>query len=437
MKILVIGSGGREHAICWKLKQSPKVTRLFCAPGNPGIQQAAELVPIKAHETEALLRFATKEGIDLTVVGPEQSLAAGIVDLFEQHRLPIFGPSKAAARLETSKIFAKDFMKRHSIPTAEYRTFSFADIESARKYVESAKSPVVVKADGLAAGKGVLICETKGEASLALKTMMEERAFGSAGEHVVIEEYMQGEEASFFVITDGERFAALAPAQDHKRILDGDQGKNTGGMGAYAPAPIVSKTIAERVVKEIVGPTIRGMKSEGIPFTGCLYVGLMITPEGPKVVEYNCRFGDPEAQVVIPLIDGDFAEILLCAAMKKLNPKAVRQHPASAVCVVVSSRGYPDAYELGKQIHGLDAIVAEEGIVVFHAGTKREGDSIVTSGGRVLGVTAIGFDHNLEDTIRCAYAAVGKISFDGAYFRGDIGRKALNPQVIERERSSP
>ena len=430
MKILVIGSGGREHAICWKLKQSSKVSKLYCAPGNPGIRQVAELVPIKAHEIESLLRFAKKERIDLTVVGPEQTLALGIVDLFEQNGLSVFGPSRTAAQLETSKIFAKDFMKRHSIPTAEFRSFGVADMESARSYVESLTGPVVVKADGLAAGKGVIICETRGQAILALKTMMQEKAFGSAGDRVVIEEFMRGEEASFFVITDGERFAVLSPAQDHKRILDGDQGKNTGGMGAYAPAPIVSKTLAERVVKEIVGPTIRGMKSEGTPFVGCLYVGLMITANGPKVVEYNCRFGDPEAQVVIPLIDGDFAEILLAAAKKKLEPKSVRLHPASAVCVVMASRGYPDAYELGKKILGLDKIVAEEGIVVFHAGTKQEGDSIVTSGGRVLGVTAIGYDHDLEETIRCAYGAVGKISFDGAYFRGDIGMKALKSKVL-------
>lgn len=430
MKILVIGSGGREHAICWKLKQSPQVSHLYAAPGNPGIQQVANLVPIRAHEIESLLRFAKKERIDLTVVGPEQSLSLGIVDLFEKNGLAIFGPSKAAAELETSKIFAKDFMKRHSIPTSTYRSFTKSELEEARQYVEDLTGPVVVKADGLAAGKGVIICQTKGEATLALRTMMQDKVFGGAGERAVIEEFMHGEEASFFVITDGERFAALAAAQDHKRILDGDQGKNTGGMGAYAPAPLVDKFLAQQVLNDIVRPTIRGMKSEGIPFTGCLYVGLMITAEGPKVVEYNCRFGDPETQVVIPLIDGDLAEILLSAAQKRLDPAAIRVHPASAVCVVMASRGYPDEYEVGKKIFGLDKILQENGVVVFHAGTKQEGDSIVTSGGRVLGVTAIGFDHDLEDTIRCAYRAVEKISFDGAYFRGDIGKKALKTKAL-------
>jgi phosphoribosylamine--glycine ligase len=425
VNILVIGSGGREHAICWKLRQSAQVSRLFCAPGNAGIEQVAELVPIKAHETESLLKFAKKERIDLTVVGPEQSLALGIVDTFEKHGLTIFGPSKSAAQLETSKVFAKDFMKRHSIPTAQYRSFTQSEEAVATAFIESLTPPLVVKADGLAAGKGVIICATKQEAILALGAMMKEKAFGSAGESVVIEEFLHGEEASLFVISDGERFAPLAPAQDHKRILDGDMGKNTGGMGAYAPAPLVNNAVANRVIREIVTPTLRGMKSEGTPFVGCLYVGLMITAEGPKVVEYNCRFGDPEAQVVIPLIDADLSEILWSAATRKLNPAKVRQHPASAVCVVMASQGYPDSYEVGKKILGLEKIQSEEAIVVFHAGTKKEGDTIVTSGGRVLGVTAVGYDHELEETIRAAYSAVEKITFDGAYFRRDIGKKAL------------
>ncbi len=284
MKILIIGSGAREHAICWKLKQSPQVTQLFCAPGNAGIEQIAESVPIKIHETESLVRFAKKERMDLTIVGPEQSLALGIVDAFENNGLTIFGPSKAAAQLESSKIFAKDFMKRHSIPTSRYRSFGVSDEENARQFIESLPPPIVVKADGLAAGKGVIICPTRLEAMSAFRSMTREKAFGSAGDRVVVEEFMAGEEASFFVITDGERFAPLAPAQDHKRILDGDKGKNTGGMGAYAPAPIINKSMADRIIQEIVGPTIRGMHSEGIPFAGCLYVGLMITPEGPKVV---------------------------------------------------------------------------------------------------------------------------------------------------------
>jgi phosphoribosylamine---glycine ligase len=425
VKILIVGSGAREHAICWKLRQSSQVTQLLCAPGNAGIEQLAESVPIKVHEIESLVRFAKKERVDLTVVGPEQSLALGIVDAFENNGLTIFGPTKAAAQLESSKIFAKDFMKRHSIPTSRYRSFGPSDEDSVRQFVESLTGPLVVKADGLAAGKGVIICPTKQEAMSAFRSMTHDKAFGSAGERVVVEEFMTGEEASFFVITDGERFAPLAPAQDHKRILDGDKGKNTGGMGAYAPAPILNKSLADRVIKEIVIPTIRGMKSEGSPFVGCLYVGLMITAKGPKVVEYNCRFGDPEAQVIIPLMDADLAQVLYSAATRNLNPADVRQHPASAVCVVMASQGYPDEYEVGKKIFGLDKIVPEDGVVVFHAGTQKERDSIVTSGGRVLGVTAIGYDHALEETIRSAYSAVEKITFDGAYFRGDIGKKAL------------
>ena len=425
MNVLVIGSGGREHAICWKLRQSPQVSRLFCAPGNAGIEQVAELVPIKAHETESLLKFARKEHIDLTVVGPEQSLALGIVDQFEEEGFTIFGPSKSAAQLETSKVFAKDFMKRHSIPTAKYRSFSQSQEDAAVAFIESLTPPIVVKADGLAAGKGVIICASKQEAILALQAMMKEKTFGSAGENVVIEEFLQGEEASFFVITDGDRFVPLAPAQDHKRVLDGDKGKNTGGMGAYAPAPLVNGPMANRIIKEVVTPTIRGMNSEGIPFVGCLYVGLMITANGPQVIEYNCRFGDPEAQVVVPLIDGDLAEILHSAAVRNLNPAKVRQHPASAVCVVMASQGYPDSYDVGKRILGLEKVQPEEGIVVFHAGTRKDGESIVTAGGRVLGVTAVGYDHDLEDTIRAAYSAVEKITFDGAYFRRDIGKKAL------------
>ena len=430
MNILVVGSGGREHAICWKLRQSPQVSRLFCAPGNAGIDQIAESVPIKAHEIESLLRFAKKEHIDLTIVGPEQSLALGIVDAFEKNGKTIFGPSKSAAQLETSKVFAKGFMKRHSIPTSRYRSFGQSEENVAREFIESLSAPIVVKADGLAAGKGVIICATKQEAILAVRTMINDKVFGSAGERVVVEEFMHGQEASFFVITDGERFVPLASAQDHKRILDGDKGKNTGGMGAYAPAPLVSKTLADQVIKKIVEPTIRGMQSEGIPFVGCLYVGLMITSEGPKVVEYNCRFGDPEAQVIVPLMDADLAQVLYSAATHNLNPASMRQHPASSVCVVMASQGYPDEYEVGKRILGLEKIIPEEGVVVFHAGTRKQGDSILTAGGRVLGVTAIGYDHALEETIRSAYSAVEKITFDGAYFRGDIGKKAFVAKTL-------
>ncbi len=425
MNILVIGSGGREHALVWKLRQSPTVEALYCAPGNAGIAESAELVSLKPTDLEGLLRFAKQNKIDLTVVGPEQPLVLGIVDLFRNNGLKIFGPSKAAAALEGSKVFAKEFMAKHKIPTARFKSFSKEAQFDAERFIHELATPIVVKADGLAAGKGVLICNTKEIAIEALHDLMVKKTFGSAGEKVVIEEYLVGEEASVFAITDGEKFVTLAPAQDHKRILDNDQGKNTGGMGAYAPAPLVDEKLMRRVVREIITPTLKGMKSEGMPYQGCLYCGLMVTETGPKVIEYNCRFGDPEAQVVIPLIDGDLAQLLVSVAEGKLNADAAKQHPASAVCVVMASRGYPDDYETGKEIRGLDAIKPEEGVVVFHAGTRAEGKKILTSGGRVLGVTAVGYDHDLHDTIQSAYRAVNKIAFDGAYYRSDIGKKGF------------
>lgn len=425
MNVLVIGSGGREHALVWKLRQSPSVQALYCAPGNAGIAQHAELVPLKATDLEGLLRFAGENHIDLTVVGPEQPLVLGIVDEFEKHGFKIFGPSKAAAKLEGSKAFAKEFMAANAIPTARFRTFSAAQQNEAERFINEVATPVVVKADGLAAGKGVVVCETREVALLALQEMMVKKSFGAAGEKIVVEECLVGEEASVFAITDGEKFITLAPAQDHKRILDGDRGKNTGGMGAYAPAPLVTKQTQKRIVDEIIGPTLRGMRSAGAPYQGCLYCGLMITEKGPTVIEYNCRFGDPETQVVIPLIDGDFAQLLMSAAEGGLDVRAVEQHPASAVCVVMASLGYPDEYETGKDIRGLESFKPEEGIVVFHAGTRLDGEKILTSGGRVLGVTAVGYDYDLKGTIDAAYRAVGKITFDGAYYRSDIGQKAL------------
>ena len=425
MNVLVIGSGGREHALVWKLRQSRHVEALSCAPGNAGIGRYADLVPMKATDLEGLARFAKENRIDLTVVGPEQPLVLGIVDLFESQGMRIFGPTKAAARLEGSKVFAKDFMATHSIPTARFKSFHSAERLEAERFIDDLAPPIVVKADGLAAGKGVLICETMESAIVALDEVMVKKSFGSAGDKVLIEEFLVGEEASVFAITDGERFITLAPAQDHKRILDGDLGKNTGGMGAYAPAPVVTDAILRRVVDEIVLPTLKGMEVAGTPYRGCLYCGLMITETGPKVIEYNCRLGDPEAQVVIPLIDGDLAEMLLAVATGTLDQHVARQHAASAVCVVMASRGYPDDYETGMSIQGLDSVSLEEGIVVFHAGTRRDGEQILTSGGRVLGVTAIGYDHDLQGTIRNAYRAIQRIAFDGAYYRSDIGGKAL------------
>jgi phosphoribosylamine--glycine ligase len=425
MNVLVVGSGGREHAIVWKLHQSPSVEKLYCAPGNGGIATQAELVPIRADDLEGLLRFARNKRIDLTVVGPEQPLVAGIVDLFEAERLTIFGPTKSAARLEGSKVFAKEFMRRHGIPTARYRSFAAGGRDEAARFIAELSPPMVVKADGLAAGKGVLICTSREEANGAVDTILQDRVFGEAGNQVVIEEYLEGEEVSLLALTDGTAYASLAPAQDHKRILDSDQGKNTGGMGAYAPAPVLSPAIQTLVEQEVVRPLLDGMRDEGMPYRGCLYVGLMMTKDGPRVLEFNCRFGDPEAQVVIPLIDGDFARILHSVALGRLEKEAVRLHPATAVCVVMASGGYPDHYETGKAIFGLDAVDPDQGEVVFHAGTRSEGGQLVTSGGRVLGVTAIGYATDLAGTIGAAYRIVHRIAFDGAYYRSDIGKKAL------------
>jgi len=425
MNILVIGSGGREHALIWKLRQSPQVRSLYCAPGNAGIALHAELVSLKPTDIQGLMRFVKQNKIDLTIVGPEQPLVDGIVDEFDRNGLKIFGPSGAAARLEGSKAFAKDFMAKHGVPTAAYRSFGASELPQAEEFIRTLPTPVVVKADGLAAGKGVMICETHQAAVIALRDMMLNKAFGVAGEKVVVEEYLVGEEASVFALTDGERYVILASAQDHKRILDNDQGKNTGGMGAYAPAPVVTAEVLQRVKDEIIEPVLKGMKSSGTPYRGCLYCGVMISNGRPKVVEFNCRFGDPETQVVVPLIEGDLAEILMSVAAGNLDPQSVKQHLASSVCVVMASRGYPDDYQTGKPIYGLDTIKPDEGVVVFHAGTRSDGQNIVTSGGRVLGVTAIGYEHELKSTIDAAYRGVASITFDGAYYRSDIGLKAL------------
>ncbi|MFH0989071.1 MAG: phosphoribosylamine--glycine ligase [bacterium] len=425
MNVFVLGSGGREHVIAWKLRQSPLVQRLFVAPGNAGIGQIAQLVPLTLNDHAGILRFVQENAIDLTIVGPEQPLVQGIVDLFESHHLKIFGPSKAAAALEGSKVFAKEFMAMFHIPTARFAIFTNNQRSDAEAYIRSHQVPCVVKADGLAAGKGVLICSTQDEACVAIEDLMVRKIFGTAGERVVIEEYMAGEEASVFAITDGVRFTTLAAAQDHKRIFDNDMGKNTGGMGAYAPAPIVTPELMKRIEEEVIAPTLKGMQELGTPYKGCLYCGLMITDGSPKVVEYNCRFGDPEAQVVIPLIDADFAQLLLSAAEGRLNGQPVPLHDASAVCVVMASRGYPDDYETGKEIIGLESAKPEEGVAIFHSGTRSAGERVETSGGRVLGVTAIGYAADLPQTIETAYRVVGKVTFDGAYYRSDIGKKAL------------
>ncbi len=425
MNVLVIGSGGREHALVWKLKQSAKVTKIYCAPGNAGIGGLADLVPIPSDDIDGLYQFAKKNKIDLTVVGPEIPLVKGIVDLFEKNGFKIFGPSKYAAQLEGSKVFAKNFLRKYRIPTASYVTFDRTQYEEAQSHIMNHAFPLVIKADGLAAGKGAVVCRSMGEALNTLQELFKKNIFGDAGRNIVVEDFMEGQEASIFVLTDGSDYRILQPAQDHKQILDGDKGKNTGGMGAYAPAPIVTTSLMKQVEKEIIRPTLEGMRADGKPYKGCLYVGLMMTAEGPKVVEFNCRLGDPETQVVVPLLETDLLELLYACAAGTLRSVKLKHHKASAVCVVIASRGYPDTYETGKPISGLDSILKEAGIVVFHAGTRQENGKIVTSGGRVLGVTAVGFGDDLEGTINCAYSAVKRISFDGAYYRSDIGLKAL------------
>ncbi len=422
MKILVIGSGGREHAIVWKLKQSPRVTNIFCAPGNAGIAELADCIPINADDITALVRFAETSKIDLTIAGSETPLVKGIVDLFEERGLKIFGPSKAAAQVEGSKMFLKHFLKRHNIPTAKYQTFNQSEFEKAKRYILENIPPYVIKTDGLAAGKGVAICQAADETVATLKEYFEEKIFGDAGNNIVIEEFMIGEEASVFAMCDGEKYVLLSPAQDHKQILNGDKGKNTGGMGAYAPAPIVTNEILSRVEKEIIQPTLAGMKAEGYPYKGCLYVGLMITKEGPKVVEYNCRLGDPETQVMMPLIESDLFDLFYACATGTVSSYDLKLKNSSAVCVVIASKGYPDEYEIGKEIAGLNETI-ETGALVFHAGTKKENGKILSSGGRVLGVTTVGV--GLKNTIEKTYEAVKKISFDGAYYRTDIAQKGL------------
>jgi phosphoribosylamine---glycine ligase len=425
MKILVVGSGGREHALVWRLRQSPHVTRIYSAPGNAGIGELAELVPLPSTDIPGLVRFARELMIDLTVVGPEQPLAEGIVDLFRENGLKIFGPTKAAAEIEWSKVFAKRFMTRHGIPTAEFRSFNVSQRFEAERYINEIPVPIVMKADGLASGKGVAVCETKERALENLDDLMGRKILGDAGMNLVIEEFLVGEEASVLALTDGKEFFVFPPAQDHKRILDNDQGKNTGGMGAYAPAPIVTDPMLDKIKRTIIRPTLLGLAKEDRPFQGCLYCGLMITETGPKVVEYNSRLGDPEAQVVLSLLDSDLLDVLLEVAEGKLLPSKLKWKEESAVCVVLASRGYPDNFEVGKPIVGLDAAETEQGVKVFHAGTWKEKESVVTSGGRVIGVTAVGAGDSLERTIDKAYRAVNKITFDGAYYRSDIGKKGV------------
>ncbi len=423
--ILLLGSGGREHALLWKLHQSPAVSRIVCAPGNPGMAQLAELRACDIENPEAVVALAVELGADLVVVGPEAPLAAGVADALRGAGIPTFGPSQKAARLEWDKAYSKEFMVRHGIPTASSRTFSAGELEAAREYLREHSMPAVIKASGLAAGKGVVIAASVEEALAAADEMLSGRAFGDAGTCVVVEEFMEGEEASIFAISDGTRYVLLAPSQDHKRVGDGDTGPNTGGMGAYAPAPIVTPELMERAAREIVEPALRGMREDGTPYAGCLFVGLMIHDGVPRVVEFNSRFGDPETQVILPLYEGDLARLLYGSAIGELpEEETVAETAGSAVCVVMASEGYPGSYRKGSEITGITEAEAPGGIVVFHAGTRRDGERLVNSGGRVLGVTAISAADGLESTIARAYDAVRNIHFDGGFYRTDIGAKA-------------
>ena len=421
MKILVIGQGGREHTLVWKLAHSPLVEKIYCAPGNAGISQIAELISMPNRFTD-LVDWAESENIGLTVVGPEAPLAEGIVDTFQARGLKAFGPDKRAARLEASKDFAKQLMVTNNIPTAAHRTFT--DPEEAMAYIEDNNAPVFVKADGLAAGKGVIPGRTFKEAARAVTTILIDRAFGEAGDSVVIEEELIGEEASFTVLTDGTYCLPFVSSQDHKMSHDGDTGKNTGGMGAYSPAPVITPELHDEVMQCIVYPTVRGMAAIGRPFRGVLYVGLMITEAGPKVVEFNCRFGDPEAQVLLPRLKSDLVPLLMACVDGTLAQQTdVEWYDAAAACVVMASGGYPDPYQTGEIITGLAEAAAIDGVNVFHAGTKHDGESVVTDGGRVLGVTATA--DGLGDAIQRAYHGVAAIQFPNAHFRNDIGYRAL------------
>ena len=429
MKILVVGGGGREHALCWKFAQSPLVEKVYCAPGNAGIAEDAECVPIKANDFKALADFAEREGITFTIVGPEDPLAQGIADYFEERGLKIFGPSAKAAQIEASKVFAKQIMAKYGIPTAAFEVFD--DPQKALAYVEKRGAPIVVKADGLAAGKGAIVCHTVEEARQAVKKIMVEKAFGEAGNRVVIEECLVGEEASFMILTDGKTLLPLPSSQDHKPLLDNDRGPNTGGMGAYSPAPVVTEELSQEIMEKIMQPLIEGLAREGILYRGVLYAGLMIVEGKPYVLEFNCRFGDPECQPLMMRIKSDLAALIQEALSGNLAGKTLEIDDQAAVCVVMASGGYPGKYEKGKPIFGLEEASKLPRVKVFHAGTAKKDGQYVTNGGRVLGVTALGKD--IPEAIDLAYEAVEKIHWEGVHYRRDIGAKALKrlpPEVI-------
>ncbi|MFC1715614.1 phosphoribosylamine--glycine ligase [Candidatus Poribacteria bacterium] len=422
MRVLMIGGGGREHTLVWKLAQSPLVDKIYCVPGNAGIGELAECEAMDVEGAlEPMAQFAMDNKIDLTLIGPENPLANGVVDYFESKGLRVFGPSKSAAEIEASKVFSKDLMNKYGIPTAKSETFD--DPQEAASYIRKIGAPIVVKADGLAKGKGVIVCRELQEALDAVDTIMLEREFGDAGSKVLVEECLEGEEASFIAFTDGKTIVPMSSSQDHKPIYDGDRGPNTGGMGAYSPAPVVTDEVHDLIMESVMKPTIAGMAAEGRPYKGVLYAGLMIIDGKPKVIEFNARCGDPETQAVIPRLKSDIVPVIEACIDGTLDKIQLEWTDGPAVCVVMASGGYPTKYEKGKVITGLDAANAMENVIVFHAGTAKQGDDVVTNGGRVLGVTALGSD--IQDAIDTAYEGVKKISFEGAYCRSDIGHRAL------------
>lgn len=424
MRILVIGRGGREHAIVWALRKSDKVKQLYCAPGNAGIAELAEIVDIGEMEFDRLVQFSCDNAIDLVVVGPDDPLAAGIVDAFEAAKIPVYGPRKNAAEIEGSKIFMKNLLKKYDIPTARYETFT--DYESALAYLRSQPVPIVIKADGLAAGKGVTVCFTREEAEKALEETMVSKSFGAAGDKVVIEEFLEGQEMSILAFVDGETVRPMSPAQDHKPVFDGDKGPNTGGMGTYSPLPHIPQSVIDEAIENIIKPTARAMVSEGRPFRGVLFAGLMITKDGPKTIEFNARFGDPETQVVLPRLKTDLLDIFLASLNGRLGEIDIAWSDEAAVCVILASGGYPGSYPKGLPISGLDQAAAT-GALVFHAGTAEKDGRVVTAGGRVLGVVGLGAD--IAAAREKAYVAADRISFEGKQNRTDIAAKALVSKV--------
>ncbi|HOJ17766.1 MAG TPA: phosphoribosylamine--glycine ligase [Ignavibacteriaceae bacterium] len=424
MKVAIIGNGGREHCIGYRIKSSPDCDRLYFIKGNGGTKSIGENIDIDEGKSDEVVKFCLENEVEFVIIGPEKPLVEGLADLLRNAGITVFGPSGNAARIESEKSYAKMIMKKYGVPTANYREFTRSGKSEAIDYLRAIPHPIVIKADGLAAGKGVIICKRFEESESAIKEIFEDNIFGKSGDRIVVEEFLEGEEATIFAITDGERYITLPAAQDHKRIGDGDTGKNTGGMGAYAPAPIITANLLEEIKSRIIEPTLDGLRKEKNSFSGCLYCGLMITKEGPKVIEYNCRFGDPETQVVLPIIEGDLLKLLYSCATGKIDENTVWYGGKSAVCVVAASKGYPENFERGFEISGLEKLNTDQ-YYVFHSGTKFEGDKLITNGGRVLGLTALLKENNIARGIELAYKGMGEISFKNIYYRNDIAQKAL------------